>query len=53
MKRSPKPERRAYPLRIAPKLYSAMADLAKKEHRTLNAQIVYVLENWLEKQKPQ
>jgi len=51
MKRPPKTTRRSYPLRISPELYSAVADVAKKEHRTLNAQIVYVLENWLGTQK--
>ena len=46
-----KQKRRAYPLRITAAVYETLADIAKKEHRTLNAQIEYVLEHWLEQQK--
>lgn len=46
-----KPKRSAYPLRIAATTYKALAAIAQKEHRTLNAQIEFILERWLEQQQ--
>ena len=51
MTKPTKQKRRAYPLRITAAVYETLAGIAKKEHRTLNAQIEYVLERWLEQQK--
>jgi hypothetical protein len=43
-----KTKRKGYPLRMPPRLHAALSEVAKKEHRTLNAQIVVILERWLE-----
>lgn len=37
-----------YPLRLPTELKSAMEEKAKKEKRSLNAQIILVLENYIE-----
>jgi len=37
---------------MPPGLHAALAEVAKRERRTLNAQLVFILERWLEGQKP-
>jgi hypothetical protein len=46
----PKPSkpRKAYPLRLPPDLYARLAKIAQEEHRTINAQLVHALAQWLE-----
>lgn len=51
MKSRPGPAKRArkaYPLRMPPELHARLSEIAVKEQRTLNAQIIHALERWLE-----
>lgn len=49
---APKRTRKSYPLRMPPAMHTKLAALAVREQRTLNAQIIHVLERWLEQQSP-
>lgn len=36
---------RQFKLRLAPELYDLLAEQARRDHRSMNAQIVYILES--------
>jgi hypothetical protein len=46
-KKKPEP-RIAISLKISPKLNKRIRDLAKKEHRSLNSQIIHMLSNCID-----
>jgi hypothetical protein len=37
-----------FSLRLPDELYEALKEVAKKEERTINAQIVYILKNYIQ-----
>ncbi len=41
------PPRRSFPLRLPPELLERLRRLAAREMRSLNAQIEYILRDWL------
>lgn len=45
----PKPERKAFPLRIDPSVWEALVRLANAEMRSVNAQIEYLLRESLQR----
>ena len=43
-------DRKRFTLRLSPELYAQLAAVAEREHRSLNEQIVWILERYLVQQ---
>jgi hypothetical protein len=53
MEQETKEKLEAYPLRLPTELKSAVAEIARQEKRSMNTQIVFVLENFVKKTQEQ